>query len=96
MPDIDQLAEQHIRERQARLKHIDELMAQIDQTRQATKSAEIRAEVESIKQERTILARQLDELEETPDEEWAKKGGPMVVWDVVANRLEKLVERIKL
>jgi hypothetical protein len=95
MPDINELAERHIREHQARLKHIDELMAEVDQTKQATESMEIRAELESIKQERSLLARQLDEMREKSAEQWAEKGGPMVIWDVVANRLERLVERIK-
>jgi hypothetical protein len=95
MPDINQLAEQHIREHQARLKHIDELMAQVDQAKQVMESIEMRAEVESIKQERALLAKQLDEMRERTAEEWAEKGGPMVVWDVIANRLERLVERIK-
>ena len=32
MPDINQLAERHIREHEAHLKHIDELMGQVAST----------------------------------------------------------------
>jgi DNA repair exonuclease SbcCD ATPase subunit len=92
VPDINQLAESHIKEHEARLKHIDELMEQADK---AKHEAEDSAELESLKGERVTLANHLDELREQSAEEWAEKGGPMVMWDIVADRLEKLVERIK-
>lgn len=97
MPDINQLAERHIREHEARLKHIDELMGQVDKAKQAvTDSSEVSAELADLKQERGVLANQLDELRKKSAEEWAEKGGPMVMWDIVADRLEKLLERVKL
>ena len=96
MPNINQLAESHIKEHEARLKHIDELMEQADKAKhEAEESSEVSAELESLKQERSSLAYQLDELRKHSAEEWAEKGGPMVMWDIVADRLEKLVERIK-
>ena len=96
MHDINQLAESHIREHEARLKHIDELMEQAEKSKhEAEDSSEVSAELESLKQERSSLAYQLDELRKHSAEEWAEKGGPMVMWDIVADRLEKLVERIK-
>ncbi len=96
MPDINQLAESHIKEHEARLKHIDELMEQADKAKHAAEdSSEVSAELEDLKGERVTLANHLDELREQSAEEWAEKGGPMVMWDIVADRLEKLVERIK-
>lgn len=96
MSDINQLAEQHIREHEARLKHIDELMEQADKAKQAEEdSSEVSAELADLKQERSELARHLDELRQHSEEDWAEKGGPMVMWDIVADRLERLVERIK-
>lgn len=96
MPDINQLAESHIREHEARLKHIDELMEQVKKAEQATTgSPEVKAEFSDLKQERSALASHLDELRQKSAEEWAEKAGPMVMWDIVADRLEKLVERIK-
>jgi hypothetical protein len=96
MPDINQLADRHIREHEARLKHIDELMEQVEVTGQSTHSAEVSAVLSDLKRERGLLANQLDELRQQSAEEWAEKGGPMVMWDIVAERLEKLVERIKI
>ena len=97
MPDINQLAERHIREHEAHLKHIDELMGQVDKTKQAvTDSSEVSAELADLKQERGVLANHLEELRKKSAEEWAEKGGPMVMWDIVADRLEKLLERVKL
>jgi len=96
MPNINQLAELHIREHEARLKHIDELMDQADKAEQAaTHPPEVSAELAELKQERGVLANQLDELRQKSAEEWAEKGGPMVMWDIVADRLEKLLERVK-
>lgn len=96
MPNINQLAESHIREHEARLKHIDELMEQVDKAKQtAADSSEVSEELAKLKQERGALASQLEELRKTSAEEWAEKGGPMVMWDIVADRLEKLVERAK-
>jgi DNA repair exonuclease SbcCD ATPase subunit len=96
MPNINQLAESHIKEHEARLKHIDELMEQADKAKQAAAdSSKVSEELESLKQERASLAYQLDELRKQSAEEWAEKGGPMVMWDIVADRLEKLLERIK-
>ena len=96
MPNINQLAESHIKEHEARLKHIDELMEQADKAKQAAAdSSKVSEELESLKQERASLAYQLDELRQQSAEEWAEKGGPMVMWDIVADRLEKLLERIK-
>lgn len=94
MPDINQLAERHIREHEARLKHIDELMGKADKAEQTADSSEVSAELADLKQERGVLADQLDELRQKSAEEWAEQGGPMVMWDIVADRLEKLVERV--
>lgn len=95
MATMNQLAEHHVREHEARLKHIDELFEEADKNRQEEESPKISEELEALKQERGMLVDQLDQLRNKSIEEWAAKGGPMVMWDIVANRLEKLVERIK-
>jgi hypothetical protein len=96
MPDINQLAEHHILEHEARLKHIDELFEKADKASQASAdSSEFSEELAKLKQERAMLVEQLDEIRKKSIEEWAKKGGPMVMWDIVANRLENLIERVK-
>lgn len=96
MPNIDQLAEQHIKEHEARLKHVDELFETVEKTnKNAADSSEVSAEVEHLKKEREMLVGQLDELRKKSIEEWAHSGGPMVMWDIIANRLEDLIERVK-
>ena len=96
MTNINQLAEHHIREHEARLKHIDELMEKVEQAKHAAEdSSEISVELSDLKQERGKLAEHLDGMRQKSAEEWAEKGGPMVIWDVIADRLERLVERIK-
>lgn len=89
MTSKEHLVEQHIREYQARLKHVDELMAQAEQTRASDDVALIalKEDHDALKDEVQNLGRQAIH--------WSEKGGPMVMWDVMAERLEHLVERIE-
>ena len=96
MPNINQLAEHNILEHEARLRHIDELLEKADEASQAlSDSSEVNAELARLKQERALLVEQLDVIRQKSIEEWAKKGGPMVMWDIVAKRLENLIGRVK-
>jgi hypothetical protein len=96
MPDINQLAEHHILEHEARLKHIDELLEKAEEASQAlAEPSAISAELDTLKKERALLVDQLDEIRQKSIEEWAKRGGPMVMWDIVANRIENLIERVE-
>ena len=96
MTHINELVEQHIREHESRLKHIDELL---QRTRKATdKKEDINAELEEVERDREQLYEHIQTVKQSP-QYWAKnaldKAGPMGVWDAVAQRLEKLVERIE-
>lgn len=93
MTSENQLVEDHIREYEARLKHIDELFARASQVENQT--PEHQAELSDLKQERAKLTEQMAQIKQLSAEEWAKKGGPMVIWDLVAQRLEKLLERLE-
>ncbi|MDT8385408.1 MAG: hypothetical protein RRB22_13450 [Gammaproteobacteria bacterium] len=95
MPDINQLVERHILEHEARLKHIDELMDQVERAKQAADSPEAVEEFKDLQKERRRLIEAFDRQQTTPAESWAEKGGPMIMWDILAERLEKLVERLK-
>lgn len=96
MTHIDQLIEQHIREYEARLKHIDELMARAQ--RQGA-SPDTHAELAEIQGRREELAGQVETLKQKPREHWEedeiRQAGPMGVWDVVAQKLEHLLERLE-
>lgn len=98
MTNIEQLGEQHIREHESRLKHIDELMARAHAAA-GPEQAEIGAELEKLAAEREELAGHLEKMRLRHFEDWQEKeielAGPMGIWDAVAQQLEKLVERLE-
>lgn len=89
MANIEQLAEQHIRQYESQLKHIDEVMARAD--KESTNSADIK----ELAEHRSELADYIQELKDRAPYEWMEEGGPMVLWDLVAEKIEQLVERIE-
>lgn len=97
MTIIDHLSEQNFREYEARLKHIDELLIRSDQS--VKNRTEFDDELNRVRAERGELLDHLDALKKKSQDEWQTDGieysGPMIIWDAVAKRLEKLVERIE-
>ena len=89
MANIDQLAEQHIKQYESQLKHIDEVMERAHQA--GTDSAELK----ELAEHRVELADYIEQLKDRAPFEWMEEGGPMVLWDVVAERIEQLVEHIE-
>jgi hypothetical protein len=98
MPHIEELVEQHIREHESRLKHIDELLLH---ARKSTgpEQSESDAELEKLIAQRGELAGLLEKMRLRPSNDWQEKeielAGPMGIWDAVAQQLEKLVERLE-
>jgi len=90
MTTLDELVGRHVKEYNSRLKHIDELAEQAAILEEESHVAELA----ELKSERNKLADYLKELEQNPSEISLKKSGPMAIWDVIAQRLEKLVEKI--
>lgn len=88
MTNLEHLTERHALEYAARLKHIDELMERAEKATAANEGIP----PQQLEQKRRKLA---DELQKHETEEWAEKGGPMVLWDILAKRLEDIVERIE-
>ena len=93
MTDINKLAEQHIREHQSRLNHIDELL-------ERASGAEPQSdELAALKRERDEYSEQLRAMKQDPAGYWQKNvvdnAGPMAVWDAIAERLESLLERLQ-
>ena len=89
MANIDQLAEQHIKQYESQLKHIDEVMERAQET--GVESAELK----ELADHRGELADYIEELRDKAPFEGREEGGPMVLWDVVAERIEQLVEHIE-
>lgn len=99
MTHINELVEQHIRAHESRLKHIDELLQRTQKAAgQEVDSADVGAQLKELQNNREELHDHIQKLKHSPGH-WTKnalnKAGPMGVWDAVAQRLEKLVERIE-
>ena len=88
MKNIEQLVERNIREHEVRIHHIDTLLARANEVG----ADKLGPELDELKQEYANLT---EEARQRSIREWAEKSGPMVMWDIVAQRLENLVERIK-
>lgn len=95
MTNIDQLAERQIREHEARLAHVDELMEQAHKEAKTVESPGINKELGELQQERVKLADYIEELKTRSPEQLMQTAGPMVMWELLAKRLEKLIEHIK-
>ncbi len=97
MTDIQNLAERHIREHESRLKHIDELLGRAHE--RIAEKPEAGPEFEELANQRESLASELEALRGRDVEDWETEGiaeaGPMGVWDVVAQALERFVERLE-
>ena len=95
MSQTDKLIEQHVREYESRLKHIDELM---QQAHAKGVTPDTHEELAEIHQQREKLAGQLGSLKASQDQrevEDVLRYGPMAIWDVLAQKLEHLVERLE-
>ena len=99
MTGVERLVEQHIRENEARLKHVDEVLAQAHKEESETsKASDIDDDLAILRGERDQLASHFDELKMKSLQDWQQesieKAGPMAIWDALAQQLEKLLERI--
>ena len=102
MTSKEQLIEQHIREYQARLKHVDELFVQAHEvTEDLEESHESHTELKDYaEQPRYYMGEHDEESEEIKTmkvkkwrEETAAAAGPMAIWDILAQKLENFIER---
>ena len=99
MTNLRQLVEQHILEYESHLTHIDELIVRANK---ALIPAELHGELTTLKEKRDALAEEVSALKRKPLEDWRKDDtplaglGPMVMWGIVAQQLERLVKRLGL
>jgi len=99
MTATERLVTEHIREYESRLKHIDELF---ERAQQATDSLHedhaLKSELDQYAQQRAELAREAERVKTMPVAQWRKElvqsSGPMAIWDILAQKLEDLTERI--
>ena len=95
----DHLIEQQIRERESRLKHIDEMLDNVHQCLDSDNTTDhVKKELEDIRNQRESLENDIAILRRVTPENWEGEGinqaGPMGIWDAVAQRLEKLAEHL--
>jgi hypothetical protein len=100
MTDVSHLAEQHIREQEARLHHIDELMERAQKgTAKAPEFAHIYTELDDLIRRRNEAAVQLDDFKARAAGKWQEEeieqSGLMGIWDALAQQLERLVEKLE-
>jgi hypothetical protein len=100
MTNISHLAEQHIREHEARLEHVDELLARAHKAAGGLPDlAQVHTELDELVRERDLHAVRLDDLRARAVEQWrqdeVQKSGPMGIWDALAQKVEALVERME-
>ena len=96
MTTSELLAERHIQENQARLKHIDELMTRVQNESGGAVTPEAQEELAELRQERDKFADYVQQLQQKTPEHLLQMEGPMVMWELIAERLERLVQRIEM
>lgn len=96
---VEDLVESHVRQYNAKMQHIDELVARAEKAAQTQPATWLDQEISEIRREREKLLAHMDALETQMRNDWQESDvseqGPMMVWEAVAKRLEKLVERIE-
>ena len=97
---IERLVDQHIMEHESRLKHIDELIERAHRASvELDERQTLESELEQYRKQRAELADKSVQLRAISLEHWRedmiRSAGPMGVWDVLAQKLEDLVERIE-
>lgn len=98
MSNTEHLIEQHIREYESRLRHIDELYARAHSAAaDADKASGVHGKLDELAAQRSLLEETTAELRRMPLDRWreetALNAGPMAVWDVLAQKLEDFLER---
>lgn len=99
MTHRDHLIEQHILRHESHLRQIDEMLQRAHEHVEAGKAPpEAEEELAELKSEREKLAGHLTEMKRREPGDWEpdtlRQSGPIGIWDAVARRLEKLMERL--
>ena len=98
MSNKEHLIEQHIREYESRLKHIDELYVRAHEAAELLdETHDAHSELKDIKAQRQQMQQQGEEVKSMSLDQWreetVRSAGPMAIWDILAQKLEDFVER---
>jgi hypothetical protein len=99
MADYDDLIQRHNRRYQARLEYLDDLLAEADGRKgTGSEAGAVGEELTALRREREALLTDAERLKPKPREgyqvETLEESGPMIMWELVAKRLEGLIERV--
>lgn len=100
MTATERLVSEHIREYESRLKHIDELFERAHRASEKLDDDHaLKSELGQYQQQRAELAKEADRVKTMPVDQWRKNllksSGPMAIWDILAQKLEDLTERLE-
>ena len=98
MTSKEQLIDQHIREYESRLRHIDELYARAREAAgDPDDGSKAGAELKDLRAQIALLRDTKEEVKKMPidklREDTVRSAGPMAIWDVLAQKLENFLER---
>ena len=98
MTTKEQLIDQHIREYESRLKHIDELYQRAHEaTEHLDEDHQTRSELQHYATQRHQLLQKTSDIKTMSVKNWRQEtiqnSGPMAIWDVLAQKLEDFIER---
>jgi hypothetical protein len=99
MTNINEMIEQQTLEYESRQKHTDELLGRArEYAGTGPEHEDTRLQIDQLAREHERLSGQLDQLKSRAPEDWEEEqidhDGPMAAWDILAQDLEKLVERL--
>lgn len=100
MTTKDKLVDQHIREYEARLLHLDEMLAKAEKvTAHLNDEHHLKSEIDNVHQQRSELIEKTTQFQEISVDHWREEliqaAGPMGVLDILAQRVESLVEELE-
>jgi hypothetical protein len=99
MTATERLVSEHIRAYESRLKHIDELFERAHQASEELEDNALKSELEQYAQQRAELAKEAERVKSMSGDHWREElirsSGPMAVWDILAQKLEDLTERLE-
>lgn len=98
MTTKEQLIEQHIREYESRLKHIDELFERAHEAvGEPDEAGDSGSELKELRAQIALLHDTHREVRKQPIDklrgDTVRSAGPMAIWDVLAQKLEDFIER---
>ena len=98
MTNEEHLIDQHIREYESRMKHIDELYQRAHQAAVKLDTADDACTgLDELTAQRSLLRESTESIKTMPVDKWreatVRYAGPMAVWDILAQKLEDFVER---